>query len=170
MRIQPRNQGSSASLALGVILATLAACTEDALAPPTFEPENGEWAYDELSVTQNTCPNDFYTPVDSTISILYDGGNSFIVNAGADNPFDCSLSGEEFECPNWSNGTVPVPGLTATVEYRVSALGNFSSETSGSGENTYRYTCTGADCATIEQGLDFTFPCSARIQFDIDRL
>lgn len=161
---------SIAPLALSVILTTVVACgDDDAPLPPTFEPETGQWFYDELSVAQNTCPNDFYSPTDATIAILYEGGNSFDVNPGTDSAFDCSLSGEDFECPNWSRGSVPIPGLTATVDFRVNARGAFSSETSASGENTYTYTCEGSQCEAVEMALAFTFPCSVRVNFELDR-
>lgn len=159
----------SAPLLLGLSVSSLVGCSDEALLPPTFEPESGAWIYDELAVTQNTCPNELYNPNDAMIAILYEGGNAFTVNPGSEGAFDCSLSADEFECPRWARGSVNVPNLSATVDYRVSALGTFLSSTAGEGENTYTYTCDGASCETLELALAFTFPCSLRVQFDIER-
>jgi len=169
MSLRASLQASNATLVLGLALSTLAGCGEGALLPPTFEPESGAWFYDELAVTQNTCPDQLYTPTDTMIAIVYEGGNSFDVNPGTEGAFDCSLSADEFECPSWARGSITVPTLNATVDYRVSAVGTFLSSTAATGENTYTYTCEGSQCETVELALSFTFPCSLRVQFDIER-
>jgi hypothetical protein len=134
-------------------------------------PRSGVWDYSEYVPSQNDCnvPGD-YGNGDGGFGLTYDGGGVFTVipNDGTD-PFDCTLDGADFNCPDRATEVVDIDqSLDATLVGQASAEGTFSDAENGTGSQTAIVDCEGADCALVESTTGADFPCTFAVDFVID--
>jgi hypothetical protein len=138
----------------------LTACDEDG--DGEIDPVSGEWDFTGEPPDNDSCDvegNDLGDP-DGIFEIVNHGDGTFTVTPDdVSDPFDCTLSGASFDCPDRYYDEVEVPTMDAVVTIDSSASGTFSSSTEASGVQDATITCDGADCAAVEAYAGISFPC-----------
>ena len=131
------------------------------------EPQSGGWHYTE-KVTQDGChvkDTGFGDGGDFLLSNNGDG--TFVIDpADSEAKFDCTLDGDDFECPTEVFEQVTAPGVAAVLRIRVSVAGTFGSSTEASGTRHGTASCEGSDCGLAESSLGTKFPCAIDTEFD----
>lgn len=128
-------------------------------------PQEGRWYYDETTPVTSDC---------STIINQADAGDFGISQATAAGfrvipedgtaPFDCTLSGSSFTCPERASSTQDyrTNGIDAVVTIDAEASGTFSAANRASGRQEAIVSCTGSQCATLGAGA---LPCAFTVDF-----
>lgn len=137
----------------------------------SVQPRTGVWRYAEYDENRNDCdlPPD-YGNGNGGFGIDDLGGDRFVVipNDGTD-PFDCTLDGADFDCPDRATEVVPAgPPYDAVLLGQARVEGTFSDPENGSGTQTAIIQCNGADCPLVELGTGVNFPCTFAIDFVIE--
>ena len=145
-----------------------AGSTDDAAAAIT--PQSGNWVYDSYSVTRNECGvmDDQIPGVDSggfLLSVL--SATTFTVrpDAGGGDPFDCTLTGATFSCPDRQSLDEDIPALMITLSASTDAQGEFTTNEDATGTQLHTISCTGTGCPAVETNLGVTFPCEVEVAF-----
>ena len=139
----------------------LLACDE------AIEPASGTWDFDVGEQTRNTCNYDGVGGRGGLFSVLDHGDGTLTIDPqdGTD-PFECSLHGRDFDCPERFQSEVQVSGYDATLIIHTSADGVFESSTRASGAQFGRVQCEGSACADLAAAVDATLPCEFEEEFD----
>jgi hypothetical protein len=148
---------------IGLALAALVvpACNVDE--PATFVPKAGTWSYEEQSVVSNSCGDQLGMPsMMSTFLLDYDGGDEFQIELGTEDIL-CEIDGADFSCASYLAGTAEVPGLMATLDFRVMYSGEFASDEVADGNAVTTVTCTGEDWVSLT-----TLPCTRNVTFAVE--
>lgn len=143
----------------------------DARPSGSGDPETGQWSYDEYNVSGQGCNVGNQLNTDGDFALENHGNGTFTITpADGTDPFQCTLDGGDFDCPDRATESYEDPGLDARIDGQARAEGTFSDDTHGAGEQTVDVTCTGADCATVEVALGVDFPCTYTADFDIAKV
>jgi hypothetical protein len=132
-----------------------------------FAPEEGTWLYTTDDVVQDTCGGEIdQDPGDFELFVSDDGDLIIDPDDGTD-PFQCTLSGRSFTCPERAGGEEEIEGFDAELSYVAVAEGTFSSPDEATGSQTGTVDCTGADCDPLAALVNATFPCTVEETFTI---
>src|SRR5215475_8767664 len=109
-------------------------------------PQGGVWHYDEVTPVSNTCGSNITQFEDGNFVIDQASLAGFrIVPADGTAPFQCSLSGTGFDCPNRADRVEDLrPSVDAVVTVHATANGNFQSSTHGTGQQHANLSCGGS--------------------------
>ena len=132
-----------------------------------IQPVAGAWSYSDTPVS-DTCPGNVDTQEAGTFAIDQVAATGFriVPNDGTD-PFDCTLSGAGFDCPDRIKTVDDLhPDLDAVITVHGAVNGTFSSSGTGTGSQHANATCVGTDCNAAGN----VFPCSASVTFTIHAL
>lgn len=128
-------------------------------------PKSGTWGIAFSAPSVNTCG----TEVDITsgdFRVTDNGDGTFTVDPQDGNaPFDCTIDGDSFECPERVHATLSQSGIDAVVTVKIREEGTFSSSTEATGVRSGSAVCVGSACSTVEQVFKVTFPCEAEAEF-----
>ncbi len=131
-----------------------------------YSPVSGLWSYFDEGVQENTCgTDDVVTDSDTSFGLTNHGNGTFTVDQGSvEEDFLCTLSGNDFTCPERLSGSSPVDGYDITLHYSVSITGRLRSDTHMSGRQRIDIVCEGSDClhATL---AGYTLPCYYSVDF-----
>jgi hypothetical protein len=132
---------------------------------PPVQPSSGRWGYSEYTpVTSSSCPElAQYLDEGGTFLLDNHGNGTFTVRIAGEQPFDCSLGGGAFDCPDRVTVTSDT-GVDATLTAHVRAGGRFTTSSLGSGRQHADLTCAGSQCSVVEATIGVRFPCA----FDVD--
>jgi hypothetical protein len=139
----------------------LTACDDDGDGV-TIDPVSGTWEFSGDEPDNDSCDVEGNTlgDPDGDFEIANHGDGTFTVTPDDDTgPFDCTLSGASFDCPDRYFDEVDADPLDATVTIEASASGTFSSSTEASGVQEATISCDGPACSTIEGLAGISFPC-----------
>jgi len=128
-------------------------------------PKIGTWNYSQVHLVSTTCnqnvnngeAGDFAIDAETTASFHVLPNDGYM-------DFTCSLSSGNFACPNRIAQMFDYrsSGIDAIVTIHVSAQGNFSSTTAGTGSQDATVDCTGSECDAYGP-----FPCGFTQDFSI---
>jgi hypothetical protein len=144
------------------ILSTLplVACDEG------IDPASGTWDFSAGEQTQNTCNYDGIGGRSGLFQVTNEGDGRLTIDPedGTD-PFECTLDGADFDCPERFQDEQDVTGYDATLVVHASARGTFGSSTAASGTQHGRVECEGSDCAGLATAVGATLPCEFTEKF-----
>lgn len=154
------------SLGGAVLLLGTTACGDGSTgAPPTYEPPTGVWTYVNEGILSNSCGVDnLYTDPNTEFYLTNNGDGTFTVAQGTDEDFTCTMSAEDFSCPDRLGGTVMPDQLAVTLTWQARIDGSFSSATAMSGVQTISFVCDG-DACDLASTVGITFPCAYEYGF-----
>ncbi len=128
-------------------------------------PPTGVWSYDGQGVEENTCgTEDVFEDPDTNFILTNNGDGTFTVDQGAVNDFDCTITGNNFSCPERLYGEFPVAVFDVTLSYITRINGTFSSDTAASGTQRMDIECDGAGCG-LANTFGYTLPCYYTVNF-----
>jgi len=86
------------------------------------DPRSGVWSYQDGGITQTDCDSTdaLYTDPDTEFLLTNNGDGSFTIAQGEHGDFDCSIDGDDFECPQRLYDELSVDGYDAVVSWQVS--------------------------------------------------
>ncbi len=143
------------------LLALSTACAGDELVP-----KSGVWTYGGSELASNSCGNDPPTDPAGKFTLEVTGDGAFTVkDDDFDDPFQCTLDGDSFSCPNRDSGVYQVPMLDAKIYYAVSVSGSFDSDTDVTGTQVVKARCEGASCTIAAEYAGYTLPCEYSYTF-----
>lgn len=149
------------ALLLGLLSAPLA-CGD---AGSSIEPMTGTWVFVNGEVITNTCADEA-EPGSGDFTLLNNGDGTFTIDPeDGSEAFLCTLDGADFTCPKRLQETVPVDGVDATIQIRVSAIGTLSSPRAAKGQQDAVVECTGSACGTVASLAGVTFPCEVSANY-----
>jgi hypothetical protein len=137
------------------------------------DPRSGSWGYAEYAPNRNDCNLDpSYGNGGGRFALDNHGDGSFtVVPSDGTDPFDCTLDGASFACPDRATEAEQLDGdYDATLIGHAVADGVFATDESGSGTQTATISCAGSDCALAEAALGVDFPCTLEVDFVIEYL
>lgn len=146
-----------------VVLSVLAACSSSS----DLEPKAGSWNYGGSDLASNSCGGPVPTDAAGGFTLtVNDDGSLTIVDGDFELPFECTLDGDAYTCPNRAAGSSKIENIDATLFYEVSVTGNFASETELSGTQVVKLRCEGASCTLAATANGYTLPCEYSFSFD----
>lgn len=155
-----------------VVLLSVPACTGsdndggDAAAPDA-EPPSGVWSYRNGGIVDTDCDSTemAYVDPDTSFVLTNNGDGTFTVDQGQEEAFDCTVNGDNFDCPNRLFSEFTQDGIDATVTWQVSISGEFMGDTEMEGEQVASIACEGSQCGLAETVLMTALPCSYTVAF-----
>jgi hypothetical protein len=137
---------------------------------PDVEPRSGIWHYDEYDFGAGGDCGDLASQVnaDGDFGLEDHGDGTFTITPvdGTD-PFDCTLDGDDFHCPERAAASYTEPGLDARLDGLASADGTFSDEENATGQQQVEITCEGSQCGVVELAAGVDFPCTFVADFTL---
>jgi len=125
-------------------------------------PQAGGWYYADVTQVSSTCTAGD-DGVDGGFLILSPSLTGFTVDDGDTDPFNCTLSGGAFNCPNRASHIEDLrPTYDAVITAHATATGTFTSETRGSGSQSATVDCVGTACSAAGN-----WPCQFKVNFQI---
>jgi hypothetical protein len=127
---------------------------------PDANPPTGAWEYMEGASISDSCMIPGYEVDASTeFGLTNNGDGSFTVLREGQN-IECDISGSSFSCAPVALDPATVDGVDATINFSVTYVGTFDSDTMITGERTIDTSCSGAACAQVESLYMMSFPCA----------
>lgn len=141
----------------------------DAEKEPAFQPAEGRWNGGDYVVEEDSCglfEGAGSTELDVYTLSLDDGGFNLDVTVDEVSvSWDCSLDGQDFDCPEQLilYEDLSSQGADATLTGMAGVEGSFSSTTSASFQVHATVSCTGEDCDLAATLAGVSLPCSATV-------
>lgn len=132
---------------------------------PAGAPLPGVWTYTDGGVTSSTCGTDLYQDPDASFLLGHVTATGFEIDDGSGEPFDCTIDGDAFTCPERAAEIVPIEGTGIELSYVVSIAGTVVDATHLEGEQTFAIDCSGALCGIGAAVIGAEVPCAYTVAF-----